>query len=447
MKFSKQLKNIHFLSLMGTGGMSVLTFILTAILYRSLSIKEIGIWFFFQAMLSFLDTFRQGFLATAFVKFYSGTTPERGREVIGSTWYIVTLTTLALMLLNLPLFAILKVVDDESVSYFAKFYSFNLLCSLPMVVTTCIAQGDLKFGRLIYIRVFQVLLIIILVIILIATKHITLNNLMYVNIAAGTLTSILCMLIGWSGIKYYANRTKKCIKEVFNFGKYTVGTSISSSLFGVTDTFIINFMLGPSSLAIYNLGKRLMEIVEIPLRSFVATAMPSLSSAHNNGDKEKLISVLKQYIGILTICLIPFLLVAYLFAGYALSIIGGGKYAGTVPGEMAVNVFRISAFLALLYPADRFMSIALDAIHKPQINLYKVIVMLVINLAADFVGIYIFGNIYGLVFGTFFPTLTAILIAYYYINKNYQSFSLFESYSDGLSETNKILKNGLKKIS
>ncbi|KQM78519.1 hypothetical protein ASE74_13535 [Pedobacter sp. Leaf216] len=444
MKIVQKLKNIHFLSLMGTGGMSVLTFLFTAILYRSLSIKEIGIWFFFQSMLSFLDTFRQGFLSTAFVKFYAGTSPSRGQEVIGSTWFIATATTIILLLLNIPLIFIAFLIKDESLIYFAKFYSINLLSSLPMIVTMCIAQGDLRFGRLMYIRVFQVAFLILCLGFLILTKQNNLYNLMYINILAGAITSILCIILGWSGIAFIGKRTKACTKEIFDFGKYTVGTSISSSLFGVTDTFVINFMLGPSALAVYNLGRRLMEVVEIPLRSFVATAMPALSSAFNQNNKAKLISTMSKYIGIITIGLIPFLLGTYIFAGYALAIIGGGKYNGTEAGEIAVNIFRISATIALLYPADRFMSVTLDAIHRPQINLYKVIVMVIVNVISDFGGVYLFGNIYGLVIGTFFPTLIGIIISYYYINKGYQNFSIFHSYILSFREIKKFISNGFK---
>jgi len=429
---------------MGTGGMSVLTFLFTAILYRSLSIKEIGIWFFFQALLSFLDTFRQGFLTTAFIKFYSGTTVERGRTVIGSTWFIASMITLCLLIINIPLLFLNHFNADESLAFFVKYYSINLLCSLPMIVAMCIAQGELRFDILLYIRMFQVLLLIALLLSLSIFKMNTLENLMAANIIAALSTSALTLLMGWSGISHFFRKEKQCVKEIFDFGKYTVGTSISSSLFGVTDTFVINFMLGPSSLAIYNLGKRLMEVVEIPLRSFVATAMPSLSKAFNKGDKNGFINVMKKYIGMITIGLVPVLIAAYIFADLGMSIIGGGQYHNTEAGRTAVTIFRIFTTFALLYPADRFMSVALDAIHKPQINFLKVVVMLVVNLLADFAGIYIFGNVYGIVVGTLFPTITAVAISYYYINKGYQKFSLLNSYQTGYQELTKIIHLGLK---
>jgi len=444
MKLISKLKNIHFLSLMGTGGMSLLTFLFTAILYRSLSIKEIGIWFFFQALLSFLDTFRQGFLTTAFVKFYAGATVEKGREVIGSTWYIAAAITLLLLAVNIPLLIFNHFSTDESLAFFIKYYAVNLICSLPMIVAMCIAQGGLRFDTLLYIRMCQVLLLITFLVILNILELNSLQNLMFANITATLFTSILTLVMGWSGIGYFFSKQKDCIREIFNFGKYTVGTSISSSLFAVTDTFVINFMLGPSSLAIYNLGKRLMEVVEIPLRSFVATAMPSLSKAYNNGNKKEVIDIMKKYIGTITLCLFPVLIVAYLAAGVAMGIIGGGQYYNTPAGNAAITIFRIFTTFALLYPADRFMSVALDAIHKPQVNFIKVIVMLVVNLIADFLGVYLLGNVYGIVIGTFFPTVTAIAISYYYLNKDFKRFSLMNSYLSGYREVSRLVSLGLR---
>ncbi|RZJ79029.1 MAG: lipopolysaccharide biosynthesis protein [Flavobacterium sp.] len=445
MSLTSKLKNIHFLSLMGTGGMSVLLFFFNGILYRSLSINDIGIWFFFQTVLSFMDTFRQGFLTTAFIKFYSGSDEGRKKEVIGSTWVISSGITLAFIIVNIPILFILSYITDQSLNYALKWFSLNLLSSLPMIIAMCITQGDLRFDRLLYIRMMQVILMIGLLGVLIFTNSNNLHNLMLINIIASTLTSLFTLVMGWTGIKHLFSKTKDCIKELFNFGKYTVGTSISSNLFGVTDTFVINFMLGPSSLAVYNLGKRLLEVVEIPLRSFVSTAVPSLSKAYNLGDKEKVIITMKKYIGMITIALIPILILSYIFAGFAMGVIGGGQYRGTEAGDIAVNIFRLSITYALLYPADRFMSVTLDVIHKPHINFLKVIVMLIINLLFDIIGIYIFGNIYGVVIATVFPIITAIIIANYVLQKEYYKFSLLNIYKLGYLEINSLISNIYKK--
>ncbi|MES2446546.1 MAG: oligosaccharide flippase family protein [Bacteroidota bacterium] len=449
MSLSSKLKNIHFLSLMGTGGISVLNFLFTALLYRSFSVKEIGIWFFFQTFITFLDTFRQGFLTTAFIKFYSGESQNRKNEVIGSTWIIASLITIVFIALNLPIIFVYKYISDESLLYFLKFFSINLISTLPIIVSTGIAQGELKFQRLMYIRILQVVILIMSLITLNYLEKTDLSSLMMANISSAVITSLFCIVMGWSGIMKFFLYSKSCIMDLYNFGKYTVATSISTNLFGITDTFIINFMLGPSSLAVFNLGKKLMEVVDIPIRSFVATALPSLSKAYNENNKLLVIETMKKYIGIITISLIPIVFVTYLLAEPAMSIIGGGQYKNTKAGETAVNIFKLITMFAFLFPADRFMSVTLDAIHKPHVNFFKVIIMLIVNLISDFLGVYILGNIYGIVIATIFPVLTAIIISNYVIQKEYQKFSFLDIYRSSFIEIKKyfmtLIDNKIKK--
>ena len=63
--------------------MSVLGMLNMIILYRALSVENIGMWVFFLSILLLVDTFRSGFLTTAFIKFYPGATVERRAEVVG----------------------------------------------------------------------------------------------------------------------------------------------------------------------------------------------------------------------------------------------------------------------------------------------------------------------------------------------------------------------------
>jgi len=121
-------------------------------------------------------------------------------------------------------------------------------------------------------------------------------------------------------------------------------------------------MLGPASLAIYNLPQRLLEIIEIPMRSFMATAMPEMSVAANKEDMVSVATIMKKYAGLLTMALIPIAVVGILTSDIVVGLIGGGKY---VHSE-AANVFRIFLLFSVLNPLDRFMGITLDIIHKPQ---------------------------------------------------------------------------------
>jgi O-antigen/teichoic acid export membrane protein len=435
-----KLRNKHFLSLAGNAIMSLFGLVLIAVLYRSLSISELGMWIFFQSTVLLIDTFRSGFLTTAFIKFYAGTEEERAKEVIGSAWFIAIAITGIFLLLNIPAFLLAHRINDPSLLLFFKWFGITFICTLPSFMASCKVQAEQRFDRLLYIRFVSQTLFIGSILVLILTKKNNLQNIIYANLAASLLTSLFTIFIGYSGISSLMNRTKQGIKELFHFGKYSVGTTLSANLFRTSDTFIINFLLGPAALAIYNLCQRLMEVIEIPLRSFAATAMPSLSAAYNQDKRDEVIYILKKYAGMLTVALVPVCILSLIFADIPIGLIGGGKYAGTE----AANVFRLFMTFALLFPADRFLALTLDVIHQPRINFIKVLVMLAANIGGDFGGIYIFGNIYGVAITTVIPTLIGVLVGYYALRR-YLVFSFWDMYRVGYSEIKQLIQAQFRK--
>jgi O-antigen/teichoic acid export membrane protein len=129
--------------------------------------------------------------------------------------------------------------------------------------------------------------------------------------------------------------------------------------------------------------------------------------------------IMKKYAGILTIALIPVCIGTIFFADIAVYLIKGKHSLGSE----AANVLRLSMTFSLLFPADRFITLGLDAIHKPNVNFIKLLVMLAVNIATDFAGIAIFGNIYGVAIATVFPVIVAIWIGHWSLRK-YENFSL-----------------------
>lgn len=410
--------------------MSVLGMVTVAILYRALSVTDIGVWVFFQSTLLLVDTFRSGFITTAFIKFYSGAPEEKTRAVVGATWYIGGLITAAFILLNIPAFFVLKSVDNPGLLLFLKWFGLSYLSTLPMFIATCVVQAEQRFDRLLIIRFINQGLFIVLVFTFTILHMVSLQMVVYSNIAAGGVASLFVMANGWSGIRKFSARTSASIRELYHFGKYSVGTTLSSNLFRTSDTFIINFMLGAPALAVYNLGQRLMELVEIPLRSFAATAMPSMAAAYNGNDRHEVVTVMKKYTGTITVALLPVAIGGVLLADVAIYILGGAEYMHTE----AANVFRLFLTFALLYPADRFLALTVDVINKPRINFIKVLVMLAVNISADFLGIYLTGNIYGVAVATVFPIMIGVAVGYWALNR-YHPFSFLSIYSYGWQQS------------
>lgn len=433
-------KNIYFLTLAGNAVLSLLGMFIYAVLSRALTLEELGIWVFFTAVLGLLETVRSGFIVTAFIKFYSGTTPERAQEVCGSVWYLSLVLTIIVVVMNIPAWFITDYISNKGLALFVRWFSLYFIFTLPTFIANCVLQAKQHFGTFLFLRLINQGLFIVFIVLLILFGHDNVNTIIYAYLSTQFFTSLICLIKDWSNIRSFSKRTKSCVAEIFHFGKYSVGTSLSANMFRSSDTFIINFLLGPAALAIYNLGQKLMEMVEIPLRSYAAIGMPVMSVAFNQNKKSEVIYLMKKYTGTLTLMLVPCAIAAYFLADYAILIIGGKQYAGTA----AANVFRIFITFSLLYPADRFLGLTLDVIHQPQINFVKVLVMLAVNIVTDFIGIYVFKNVYGVAIASMFPVLTGAIVGYFYLKK-YLKFDFKDIYVLGFQEIQLYVRDTLKR--
>ncbi len=409
----EKLKNKHFLSFIGNISMSVLSMITIAILFRSMAKEDIGYWFFFQTLFVLLDTFRTGFLQIALITFYTGAEEKRANEVIGSIWFLAFCITGILILANIAILPFYNYFNNPAFILTIQWFGLTFLATLPSNIASWILQADQRFDRLLFLRVLSQGSFIICVLLLILFKQLNLNHLLLVNFSINVLVSVVVLVCKWTHIGTFFKRTKHCILEIYHFGKFSVGTTMSANLLRSSDTFIITFLLGPAALAIYNIPIRLLELIEIPIRSTVSTGMSSMAKAFNSNNLKEVVYILQKYAGALFFAFIPLAIGGVLFADIAVSLLGGGKYINSE----AANVYRIMMVLAVFYPIDRFIGVSLDIIHQPKINFIKVILMLILNVTGDFIGIHIFGNLYGVALSTLFPLIIGMVFGYYHLNK------------------------------
>lgn len=394
------LRNRHFLSLAGNLAVSALGIVSVSLLFRALPVHDIGIWILFSSTIGLADAFRAGFLTTAFIRACSGAAPARAAEVTGSAWVIALAITGALGLLNVGAWLGLGVVAKPEVALLLRWFGVLLVATLPYFMAACVLQAEQRFDRILYIRLLSQGSFVLLIIGLMLTGTASLERVVYSYVLASVVTSLLTLALGWARLGNLASRTPACVRELAHFGKYSVGSYVGSNLLRSSDTFLISFLLGPAALAVYNLAGRFSEIVEIPLRSFIATATPALAAAFNQHRLGEIARLLRKNAGMLTWAFVPLVLGTILFADLPIYLIGGGKYRGTE----AANLLRIGMAMALLYPIDRFVGVTLDVVNQPRLNLIKVFLMLAVNVIGDIVAIRLFHNIYAVALASI-PTI------------------------------------------
>lgn len=439
-KLLHNLRNKHFLSLAGNGTMSALSMVTYAIMYRLLPEADMGNWIFFQFIFALLDAMRTGFLQTALVKFYAGSSREQKTSIAGSTWYLAVILTGTFVLLNLPLLLARNYITDSGIQLFIHWYGLNFLFSLPFNVAFWILQAEERFDRILVLRIVNQGSFILSLALLFFTHQVNLQMVMYFYLGCALVTSTVAVVLGWAYLSSIRKKAPEHTKNIFHFGKYSVGTYICSNLLRSSDSIIIKFMIGPASLAVYNLAQRVGEVIELLIRSFLGTAMPAMATAFNRHDEGKLVHIMKKYAGTLTLFLIPVAIGMFIFADVLVLILGGHKY----DHSEAATLLRIFMVLAISFPIDRFFGITLDIIHKPQLNMIKVIFTLIINVVTDIIAIKLTGNIYGAAVASFITLVFGICFGYFTLKK-YLPFNLNGVLKLGYEETRNMITTTLRK--
>jgi O-antigen/teichoic acid export membrane protein len=226
------------------------------------------------------------------------------------------------------------------------------------------------------------------------------------------VVSVLAIIMGWSGIQHLFKYTRSLMLEVFHFGKFSMGTLIGANLLRSSDTFIIGSMLGGADVALFNVPSRLLEVVEMPLRSFAVTALPQFARMYAENSLEKLRYEFEKKAGMVFFLLLPIAIGSFIFADWIVLLIGGEGYK-----ESAILLRFFASYMAIL-PLDKFSGVLLDTINKPDLNFYKVMIMLSVNILGDYIGILIFGNLQSVAFVSTATFLAGMFFGYAQLNKH-----------------------------
>ena len=406
------------------------------LLFHYLSIESAGMYFFVQSFVTICGAARTGFLSTATITFYAGAEPKRAATVLGSVWFLALGLSLLVLAINAGALLVLPYTHNEELILCIKWVGITFLSTLPSDVIFWRLQADEQYGKMFLYRIITSVSVLIAYATLIGLHKMTVENALLWGFVSSLLASLVGMLWNLSGVKYIFHRTKECMTELFHYGKYTLGTTSISVMLNNADTWIINFMLGPASVAVYNLALRFIAFVELPIRTFLTTGMSEMAIAFNRNDMPQTTNIFKKYTGMLTIALIPIIVCAILLADIPINFLGGAKYHGSA----AANVLRLFMLLSILFPLDRFNGVALDITRNTKINFYKIIIMLVLTVTFDFVGIAVLHNVYGAALCTYVVIIVAIIYGNYQLRKH-MDYTIPGILSSGYAEIKQIIQN------
>ncbi|MCF8425929.1 MAG: oligosaccharide flippase family protein [Bacteroidia bacterium] len=408
------LKSKSFSSLLGNGFGALLGVITFALLARVLPKDVFGPYIVFLALYGIFETLRIGMVMNAMVRSLAQCTNSDEEDVvIGSTVFITIGLTVIYSLLITVLYFVFKAFGIfTEYLFFFKWMVIMALFSAPNNYATWYLNAKLKIISMSSIRILNQLVFISLIWFYIKAEPNIYAVLISYSIAH-LVVSLLAIFAGWSGIQHFFKYAKKNMLEIFHFGKYSMGTLIGSNLLRSSDTFIIgSSLLGSAGVAMFNVPSRILEIIEMPLRSFAITAMPKFAKLNAEKAFDALRLDFERKTGLVFFLLLPISIMCFVMADWVVFLIGGKGYS-----ESAILLRFFASYMAIL-PLDKFAGVMLDTINKPNLNFYKVMIQLAVNIIGDYLGIMIFGNLESVAFVSTATFVAGVLFGYYQLNKH-----------------------------
>ena len=412
----KLLRDNHSISLLTNVSVAFFGFLTFLVLVRTYSAESFGLWLLYLTPLTFAEMIKTGLVKNSIVRYLSGADETEKKQIIGSGWILgLSLTTILALVVVLTNIFFHEPIKGSSYQLFFIYYPFYTFLSLPLTNTLGILEARQNFPVIFLLRSLSTALFFAFVMVNFFVPRQSISDIIVGHLIVNTFVSALTIAKGWGGISYFSTATKDRIKSLLNYGKYSVGTVLGSNLLKSSDTIIIGLSpLGPASVAMYSVPLKLIEVMDIPLRSLVMNAFPKLSQASIKGDYQLVKRLFYQYSGSTSLLFIPGLIICVVFARYLILLIGGEQY---VQSQTVIILFQIFVFYSLLLPIDRFSGITLDSINKPNLNLIKVLIMATLNIIGDLISVFVFKSVIGVAVVTVFFTLIGQYIGYRYLKR------------------------------
>jgi O-antigen/teichoic acid export membrane protein len=383
-----QHKNVH--SLANNGVIAVFGLVNFLILTKSLSQKEVGQWAIFLAGTTLLERVRSGLMQSALINYSVGTEKDVQKTYYAAAWWLgFIITLLMIILIEICSFFLFHSADFVSFKVFFSFFSITYLVTFPAYHAYWQKITEQKFLHLLLLRIITFGFFFLFLVAHYFYFHLPVEKIGWGYITGHTLSSLLALVLGWCDWRFWKSVPIKKMKELFNFGKYSLGSQLSEHLLKSIDSFMLGYFLSPVAVAIYQVPNKIVEGFEILIRSFGINLHNQLSLLFKNNKIDDFRKVLYQYIRNLTLFFLLIALFLIPLSTWIVVWLGGDEY------ESSASVLRIFMIFYLFMPFFKFVDVGLDASWKPNIIYIKTSIMLIINIVGNFIAIHFFQSIEG----------------------------------------------------
>jgi O-antigen/teichoic acid export membrane protein len=196
-----------------------------------------------------------------------------------------------------------------------------------------------------------------------------------------------------SVLKFSHDINKKLIGNLFHFGKYTFGTTMSSMFIKNTDSWMIGRMMSTAQVAMYNPALRISNIVEVPTLAITNLIFPQVHQRLIEQGTKGIQDIYLKSVSLILAVMLPFILPLYIFSDFIIVTVFGEPYRAASP------VLQVTVFYTMIIPFNRQFGTVMDALKMPKINFLLLVLVALLNIIFNYFFIKKLGII-GAAYGT-----------------------------------------------
>lgn len=174
-------------------------------------------------------------------------------------------------------------------------------------------------------------------------------------------------------------------KRIIHFGKFVLGTNISSMLFNKMDLIMVGAFLNPLAVAVYSVATKVTNYLEVPMSGISQVIYPKIAMANSNGNKSDIGKLYEKSVGVIVAMILPLVIVVLGLSEWVVTLIAGEAYIEAAP------LLNILVLAVMIKPWGRLFGVTLDAIGQPKLNFQLLVFSLIMNIVLNAVFISLWG--------------------------------------------------------
>jgi O-antigen/teichoic acid export membrane protein len=201
--------------------------------------------------------------------------------------------------------------------------------------------------------------------------------------------------------------------RLLSFGKYVLGTNLSTMFYKNIDKLTLGHLLGPAAFAVYDAAGKVTQMVETPSFSVAAVVFPHSAERMAREGAKGVKNLYERSVAAILAIILPPLVLVLAFAEPIISLLAGASYAASA------DVLRWTAFFGLFLPFAVQFGTVLDSTGRPATNFAFTFFTALLNLGLSYRFVADFG-LFGAAFATLLGYALSFVLMQIYLFKNFR---------------------------